>query len=260
MRIRTIKPDFFKSDKVAELQPFTRLLFIGLWCAADRRGRLEDRPKKIHAELFPYDGKADVNKMLQELSEAGFIARYISDSTAVIQVLGFEKHQRISGKELLSESELPAMQEGKHPGSNGEATGKHPGSTREAPETAGKDIWIKERSNGDMEEGKECAARPPDPVDSVQAIKDRAAKLHNKRPSTPWDSAELRAWKSAEASVKATTEANWQLLEWFYALPQAQTFSRTALAQTLNNWNGEISKAAAYKAKNGEVFKEGLFR
>ena len=32
-----------------------RLLFVGLWTIADRNGRLEDRPKRIRAELFPYD-------------------------------------------------------------------------------------------------------------------------------------------------------------------------------------------------------------
>jgi hypothetical protein len=32
-----------------------RLLFTGLWCLADREGRLEDRPAEIKAEIFSYD-------------------------------------------------------------------------------------------------------------------------------------------------------------------------------------------------------------
>jgi len=50
MRIRTIKPEFWKHDGIAELEYATRLLFIALWCIADRRGRMEDRPKRIKAE------------------------------------------------------------------------------------------------------------------------------------------------------------------------------------------------------------------
>ena len=55
MRARNIKPGFFKNDTLAELEFAARLLFIGLWGLADRAGRLEDRPKKIKAEVFPYD-------------------------------------------------------------------------------------------------------------------------------------------------------------------------------------------------------------
>jgi hypothetical protein len=46
-RARNIKPAFFKNEQLVELGMSTRLLFIGLWCLADREGRLEDRPKRI---------------------------------------------------------------------------------------------------------------------------------------------------------------------------------------------------------------------
>ena len=52
-RARNIKPGFFKNELLAEMPPETRLLFMGLWCLADREGRFEDRPKKIKMELFP---------------------------------------------------------------------------------------------------------------------------------------------------------------------------------------------------------------
>lgn len=37
-RARNIKPSFFKNEDLADLNPFDRLLFIGLWCLADREG------------------------------------------------------------------------------------------------------------------------------------------------------------------------------------------------------------------------------
>jgi hypothetical protein len=74
MRIRTIKPEFWKSEHLADLPPFARLLFIGLWNCADREGRLEDRPKRLKAELFPYDD-VDVDALLSVLAKWGFIVR-----------------------------------------------------------------------------------------------------------------------------------------------------------------------------------------
>ena len=54
-RMRTIKPGFFTNDVLAEVEPLGRILFAGLWTVADRAGRLEERPKKLKAELLPYD-------------------------------------------------------------------------------------------------------------------------------------------------------------------------------------------------------------
>lgn len=111
MRIRTIKPDFFKHDNVSDLKPLARLLFISLWCLADRRGRLEDRPKRIKVECLPYDD-CDVDALLWELHSAGFIDRYEIEGLQIIEISSFEKHQRISGKESESESDYPEKQEG----------------------------------------------------------------------------------------------------------------------------------------------------
>jgi len=74
-RIRTIKPDFFLHEKIAELPAMSRLLFVGLWTLADSRGILEDRPKRIKVQLLPYDS-CDVDKLLNDLQSSGFIVRY----------------------------------------------------------------------------------------------------------------------------------------------------------------------------------------
>lgn len=124
MRIRTIKPDFFKSEHIAELPIMTRLLFIGLWCMADCKGRLEDRPRRIKVELLPYDD-VDVNAGLAELHKSGFIIRYKHESGDFIQIPKFNKHQRITGKEAESDSSIPEYVEvepGKQLGNNWETT------------------------------------------------------------------------------------------------------------------------------------------
>jgi hypothetical protein len=42
-RIRSIKPDFFKSEDVAALPLRARLLWIGLWTQCDDHGRTRTR-------------------------------------------------------------------------------------------------------------------------------------------------------------------------------------------------------------------------
>lgn len=105
-RARNIKPGFFKNETLAELSPLTRLLFVGLWCIADRNGRLEDRPKRIRAEVLPYDD-GSVDDMLNELQRAEFILRYEAEGQRFIQVLNFGKHQTPHHKEVASTIPAP---------------------------------------------------------------------------------------------------------------------------------------------------------
>ena len=99
-RSRNIKPGFFVDDELAELPALTRLLFIGLWCIADREGRLEDRPKKIKAEVMPYDD-IDIDSALFSLSPL-FLTRYTVDGKKYIQINNFIKHQQPHIKEAAS--------------------------------------------------------------------------------------------------------------------------------------------------------------
>lgn len=100
-RSRNIKPGFFTNDALVELSFSTRLLFIGLWTLADRRGVLEDRPKKIKMAIFPADD-VDVDAAISELESSGFIARYKDGKTNLIKVLQFEKHQNPHKNEQAS--------------------------------------------------------------------------------------------------------------------------------------------------------------
>jgi hypothetical protein len=92
-RSRNIKPGFFKNEELAEIEPLGRILFEGLWCLADREGRLEDRPKRIKAEVLAYDD-CDVDNLLEQLHKRGFIVRYEVDGKRYIQVTNFVRHQK----------------------------------------------------------------------------------------------------------------------------------------------------------------------
>lgn len=124
-RARNIKPGFFANEDLAECDPLARLLFAGLWCLADREGRLEDRPKRIRAELLPYD-TCDADDLLNQLQSRGFIVRYLHGEGRFIQVLKFDSHQNPHMKE--AKSSIPA------PGSPVAAPAQQSAETSKAPE------------------------------------------------------------------------------------------------------------------------------
>lgn len=145
MRIRTIKPEFFKHDELATVSALARLAFIGLWCIADREGRMEDRPRRIKAEILPYD-ECEIEPLLGELSAKKFIIRYAVDGVGYIKIPSFVEHQRITGKEAETESKFPDVPENHELQVTlnqqpivSESQGKQSGNNGEAPETTGKE-------------------------------------------------------------------------------------------------------------------------
>lgn len=74
MRCRNIKYEFFIHDVLPQCEPLARLLFIGLWCMADRAGRLEERIHKIRLQLMPCD-ECDIELLLDQLEQHGFVIR-----------------------------------------------------------------------------------------------------------------------------------------------------------------------------------------
>lgn len=103
-RIRTIKPEFFIDEDIAKLSYPVRLAYIGLWCHADREGKLEDKPNQLKVQILPYD-KSNFNDVLQALHDAGFIQRYSVDNRDLIIIPKFLEHQRPNAKE--KESVIP---------------------------------------------------------------------------------------------------------------------------------------------------------
>lgn len=105
-RARNIKPSFFKNEELAQCTHGARLVFIGLWTLADRDGRLEDRPLRIKAELFPYE-EVPISEWLDQLAVRGFIFRYSCACHKFIQVINFCKHQSPHVKEAASTMPAP---------------------------------------------------------------------------------------------------------------------------------------------------------
>lgn len=91
-RARNIKPGFFKNEALAECEPMARLMFVGLWTLADRNGNLENRPKRLKGELFPYDN-CDPTALLAQLVAHGLVVEYEAGGMALLNIPAFKAHQ-----------------------------------------------------------------------------------------------------------------------------------------------------------------------
>lgn len=97
-RIRTIKPELFLDEELGVLTGDHLALFAGLLTLADKQGRLEDRPTRIKASLFPYRS-VDVSVLLDDLERIGKVVRYDFDGGRYVAIWSFSKHQRPHPKE-----------------------------------------------------------------------------------------------------------------------------------------------------------------
>jgi hypothetical protein len=117
-RTRQIKPRFFLNTELSDLDPLCRLLFIGLWTIADRHGRLKLNPKKIKAEILPYEDLTctALVRFLHQLTTKGFISTYRVNGEDYLQIVNFEKHQHVHRDEkscgfpLLEDGELVVIE------------------------------------------------------------------------------------------------------------------------------------------------------
>jgi hypothetical protein len=102
-RIRTIKPDFFTSEDIVGLSLLARLLYIALWCEADRDGRMVWRPKTFKIRYLPADD-CSIQELCEELVSKGMIVLY---GNGYAHIPTFKAHQHINARESISQLPEP---------------------------------------------------------------------------------------------------------------------------------------------------------
>ena len=110
MRIRSIKPEFWRDEVTGELPCDVALLFVGLWGYADDAGRFVYDPRLIRADLDPFGTKwgNGLAEALDALVKAGRIVLYDVGGRKYGHIPSFRKHQKISKP---TPSRLPAPPE-----------------------------------------------------------------------------------------------------------------------------------------------------
>lgn len=96
-RIRSIKPEFFTSEQVADCSPTARLLFIGLWAFCDDAGRHPASYRRLKMQVLPADDvtTAQVQALMEQLITVGLVHEYQVKGELFWQVTGWHKHQRV---------------------------------------------------------------------------------------------------------------------------------------------------------------------
>ncbi|MBN5203113.1 hypothetical protein JY494_26745 [Serratia marcescens] len=97
-RIRTIKPEFWTDEDMAEVSEAACLLAIGLLNYADDEGYFNANPKLIKAAVFPIrEPSVSIPVMLRELSNHGYLSMfYTSDNRQFGLIKNFAKHQVVN--------------------------------------------------------------------------------------------------------------------------------------------------------------------
>lgn len=271
-RTRSIKPGFFDNEILGDLPALTRLLFIGLWCIADREGRLEDRPKRIKKALLGYDdvSTSDVSEMLQELHNGGFVVRYAIQGEDFIQIVNFTKHQNPHVKEKGSEIPPPPEEptyrrygedyedsddDDEHRTSTGQVSEKHQASTIQAPPiTVNRLPSTGNLPPGTVEAREEaCAtAETEKPRTAETTAKKRFDLFWSAYPKKVGKKDAQKAWKNAKVNTelfdkimtaigRARTTDQWQRENGRY-IPNPSTWINQG------RWDDEIKEAST----NGE--------
>lgn len=158
-RTRSVKPDDFLDDVLgAEGFPVeAHFLRVGLNCLADKEGRLEDRPQKIAAQIFPYRHSLNVAQLLARLEHVGSIRRYTVAGQRYIQLVGFSESQNPHPNEAKSRLPGPELHDG------GTATPAHviTGTIQEAREDSPSRHLISDPCSLASDPGSLISSSPP---------------------------------------------------------------------------------------------------
>jgi hypothetical protein len=97
MRIRTIKPDFWKHETMCRQPAEVRLLALALLNYADDEGYFQAHPALIRGELMPFEESTrKIPKLLEALQAIGYLTlECAADGREIGHITNFLKHQRI---------------------------------------------------------------------------------------------------------------------------------------------------------------------
>jgi hypothetical protein len=108
-RMRSLKPEFWADEDLADLPRDARLLYMGLWNLADEHARLRGDARYVKGQLFPYDDDLDpdaVERLLKPLADSGKVVRYTIAGRSYMFLPTLSKHQRLEPERVPSR--LPA--------------------------------------------------------------------------------------------------------------------------------------------------------
>lgn len=212
-----------------------------LWAWADQHTDDGDLPYTVLADI---DDVVKKRGFAQQMLRVGWLESRGEEPGVIIPM--WDRHNGRSAKKRCLDSEAQRRKRETHTDINRTMSESHSDKKRPDP-----DQRREENSNTPIvPKGDE---NPEPPAEEKPETLLRAMALFRMRPATPLDRSSARAWKIAKAAVLATSAAEWSRLEAYYAadLPDKDDYRRQDLSTLLNNWSGELTKAARYCERQG---------
>jgi hypothetical protein len=252
MRIRSVKPDFWRDELTGLMDPSVGLFYLGLACYADDEGRFEWNAALIRADLDPYDAKwggtSGIGKHLENLRRLKRIVRYVVGGRTYGFIPTQTKHQKPNRPteskfppppDLLTEDSVSppgSLTAGEGVGEGeGEGTGEHPAAAppplRLAPESL--DLGIP-------------AAPPPTPKAAAERVSPSASVVALKRAASderfgPWIGTLKRVFSEARGADLAVNGRDGKRLKEFLAANP-----RATEAEAEARWRRALSLGAKW--------------
>lgn len=169
MRIRSIKPEFWRSDDITDMPISTRLTFIGLWSYVDDNGVGLDKLVSIVADLYADDFSRDpqetvqrVSGDLQRLTSGGQVIRFRAEHNGrtkdLLYITQWKKHQVVNHPSKGAQYPLP-------PAEMVEAAATLQQVSRDSQETL-----THEQGNRGSEQGSSGTGEPPYPPEREPTV------------------------------------------------------------------------------------------
>jgi hypothetical protein len=96
-RIRTIKPEFWRSPATASASPWARLLYVAMWNWADDYGVAEWTPRELLGFAFPNDEQittAEFQRLCKEVARSFQTDFYIVGGRRYYRIPSWDDHQK----------------------------------------------------------------------------------------------------------------------------------------------------------------------
>lgn len=100
MRIRQVKPEYWRDERLGDLSDTARLVYIGLWMEADDAGWFRENATEIAADLFPFQSRAArERKVAAALASLLSLGRIVSHPCGHTFIPRMAEHQRFAAPE-----------------------------------------------------------------------------------------------------------------------------------------------------------------
>lgn len=212
-RIRTIKPEFFTSSDILGLAPLARLLYVALWCEADRDGRLKWDLETFGYRYMPKEAK-QIEGLAQELIERELVILYEVEAKTYADIPSFTSHQVINNRESISV--IPPRVKAASPRVKAEGRKEGKGKELASDESDFESFWSeypKKKSKGDAEKAWK-AINPNEHLvgkilQAVQSAKTSIDWLKNDGQFVPYPASWLRDKGWLDGSSGLLPEKDW---------------------------------------------------